>query len=272
MRKLLSVLLLTLASCGIATAQGNPNTNGQSTLTHVGGVYVAQNYNYWNMVIDNANSVPAASPATFILRQGTFTMPDGRTMAPFVGEIVNVGAGTVQEAVTLTAVSGCFLNAPVDSCTISGNTSNAHGRGELVVSGTNGIAEAIGDAANNGGGSVYWEVDCGPGVVISGGATTTITACKAPQYFTNLGESVYVNTTVTTAASYSVGITGAATAFATSCTALTAGTTCSQFNSAPAKTAVGSGFASVLITPNTTPGAGAIHVKVWGWTAAQSNH
>jgi hypothetical protein len=276
--KQVSVLLAGLAlalvfglSAPIAQAQGNPNTQGQSTLTHVGGVYVARNYSFWSMQINNPNSVPAASPASFILRQGSFTMPDGRVMIPFVGEIVNIGAGTTQELVTLTAVSGCFQNAPVDSCSISGNTVNAHGRGDQITSGTNGIGEALGDAANNGGGSVYWEVDCGVGTVISGGATTTIATCKAPQAFTNFGSSVFVNTTVTTATSYSVGIVGAATAFVTSCTALTAGTNCSQFVSAPGKTAIGSGFASVLITPSTTPGAGAIHVKVWGWTAAQSN-
>jgi len=275
MRKLLSIALA-LAACGIASvpnasAQGNPNTKGQSILSHVGGVYVSQNYSYWSMQIDSPNSVPAASPATFIMRQPTATLPDGRTIAPFVGEIVLVGAGTVQESVTLTAVSGCFVNAGYDTCTISGNTANAHGRGELVVSGTVGIGEAIQDAAGNGGGSVYWEVDCGPGTVISGGATTTITACKVPQYFSSFGASVFVNTTVTTATSYSVGFTASPTAFITTCSALTAGTNCALFVNAPSRIAVGTGYASVLITPSTTPGAGAIHVKAYGWTPVQSN-
>jgi hypothetical protein len=275
MRKLLSVLLLALAACGIASAplsaQGNPNTQGQSILSHVGGVYVARNYSYWSLQVDNPTSVPAASPATLILRQPSATLPDGRVIYPFVGEIVLVGAGANQESVTLTAVSGCYLNAGYDTCTVSGNTSNSHGRGELIASGTVGIGEALQDATLNGGGSVYWEVDCGPGVVISGGATTTITACKTPQYFTNFGSSVYVNTTVTTATSYSVGITGSATAFVNACTSLTAGTNCSQFVNAPAKVALGTGYASVLVTPSTTPGAGALHIKVWGWTAAQAN-
>ncbi len=270
MRKLLSVLLLTLASCGIAAAQGNPNTQGQSTLSHVGGVYVSRNYSYWGLTIDNASSVPAASPATFILRQGSSTLPDGRVIYPFVGEIVNVGAGSVQESVTLTAVSGCFLNAPVDSCTISGNTSNAHGRGELVTSGTNGIGEAMGDAANNGGGNVYWECDAG-NIVLATGSVTNTTSCQIPKTWQWAAGSIYVTTTVTTAASESLGYTGQTTTIMTSCTALTAGTNCSQFIKSPTTLAGGSGFSALLITMNANPGAGALHTKVWGVTSVQSN-
>ncbi len=271
MRKLLSVLLLTLASCGIAAAQGNPNTQGQSTLTHVGGVYVSRNYSYWSMQVDNPTSVPAASPATLILRQGSFTMPDGRVMIPFVGEIVNVGAGSIEEAVTLTAVSGCFQNAPVDSCTISGNTSNAHGRGELVTSGTNGIGEAEGDAANNGGGNVYWECDAG-NITLSTSSTTNTTSCQIPKTWQWAAGSAYVTTTITTAASYSLGIASHTTNIMSACTSLTAGLNCSQFVPSPTTLAGGAGFGALLITTNANPGAGALHTKVWGVTAVQSNY
>lgn len=270
MKRLLSVLLVALALCGVAAAQGNPNTNGQSTLTHVGGVFVAKNYSYWSLVINNATSVPAASPASFILRQGSMTMPDGRVIAPFVNEVVLIGSGSSQETVTLTAVSGCFQNAPVDSCTIAGNTSNAHGRGDQVVSGTGGIGEASADAANQGGGSVYFEVDCGKITLNTGNATTT-SSCLVPKTFTNLGASVYVTTTVTTSASYSIGIASATTAWMTSCTALTAGTTCSQFVNAPTKTATGAGTGDLLITANASAGAGVVHVKVWGYIGVQAN-
>ena len=260
---------------GLALYAQNPGLfQGRSTLSRVAGVYDAKNYSYWSGVIDNSTSVPAASPATFVLRQGTVSLPDGRTIVPyFVGEIVNVGAGTTQEVVTLTAVSGCFLNAPVDSCTISGNTSNAHGRGDLITSGTAGIGEAVQDASNNGGNSVYWELDCGPVTLNTGGVTTTLTGvcARVPNTFTNLGASVFVNTTVTTSASYSVGITGATTAFMTSCTALTAGTNCGQFVNAPGQTKQGTGYSALLITANAAAGAGVIHPKVWGYVGAQSN-
>jgi hypothetical protein len=275
MRKLLLSLVALLALSGVAAAQGNPNTNGQSTLTHVGGWYVAQNYNYWALQINNASSVPAASPATFVLRQGSYSLPDGRVLVPYVGEIVNVGAGSVEEAVTLTAVSGCYQNAPVDSCTISGNTSNAHGRGELVTSGTGGIGEAAADAANVSGGDVFFQLDCGPVTMNTGGVTTTISTgpcANIPKTFINLGASVYVTTTVTTTASYSLGIASATTAFVTSCTALTAGTTCSQFVQAPAKTAQGAGFGNLLVTANAASGAGVIHPVVWGYIGVQTNH
>jgi hypothetical protein len=270
--KLLSLFLVTLALCGVAGAQGNPNTKGQSTLSHVGGFYVAANYSYWSLQINNASSVPAASPATFILRQGSATLPDGRVIFPYVGEIVTIGAGSVAESVTLTAVSGCFQNAPVDNCTISGNTSNPHGRGELIASGTVGIGEAEQDAALNGGGSVYWERDCGPVTLNTGGLTTTITGCNVPQTFTNFGGSAFVNTTITTATNYGLGIASATGAFFTACTSLTAGQNCSQFQVSPTKVATGTGFTPLLITATgSNPGAGVVHVKAWGYTAVQAN-
>lgn len=270
MRKLFSFLALALICAGLASAQGNPVTNGQSILTHVGGVFVSKNYSYWNMVIDNPTQVVSASPATFTLRQGSYTLPDGRVQTPFVNEIVTIGAGSVQENVTLTAVSGCYANAPYDSCTISGNTSNSHGKGELVVSSSQGIQEAVNDAASQGGDSVYWEVDCG-NVTLSTSSATTTTACLVPKTFTTLGASLYVTTAITTSTTTSLGITSHTTTFMNACTSVTLASSCGQFVPAPTALAGGTGYGDLIITSSTTAGAGAVHPKVWGYIGVQSS-
>jgi hypothetical protein len=263
---LCSALLLPLTAYG----QTKPR---QSVLSHVGGVWVSQNYSYWQDRIFTAGTVAAASPATFQVNTGLVKLPDGNTFSPFfVGQIVNIGTGATQEAVTLTAVSGCTSANPDGTCTISGNTSNAHGHGEVVASSSGGIQEAIQDAANQGGGNVYFEVDCGP-VTLNTGSATTTTACKVPLTFTSLGGSAFVKTTVTTATSYSLGTVTTTTAFINACTSLTAGTNCSQFTSAPVKVN-GATFAltPLLITASVAPGAGVVHVKAWGMSQVQANN
>ena len=263
-----AVLALALAF-GLAVSTSAQNTN----LSKSGGFYNAMAYSTWQARIFSG-PVAAASPATLTMTYATVTLPDGRTVVPFsVGEIVNVGTGATQEAVTLTAVNNCYVGAPQGTCTISGNTSNAHGQGEVVTSGSAGILEAFYDAANNGGGSVYWEVDCGPVTLNTGGVTTTVSNCKVPQYFTNFGGSALVKTTITVATSFSLGIASATGAFISGCTSLTAGLNCSQFQVTPTKVATGTGLGAILITAaGGTPGAGVVRVKAWGWTAVQSNN
>jgi hypothetical protein len=269
MKKLLSLLVLTLALSSVVAAQGPPNKASQ--LTHVAGVYVASNYTGMQFIVDNPSSVAAASPATLILRQPSFALRDGTTIYPFVNEKVTIGSGASQETVTITAISGCSAGAGYDSCTITGNTSNSHGRGDVVASATGGLYEAIQDAGNNGGGSVYWEVDCNA-ITLSTSSATTTTTCNVPQSFTTLGVSVYVQTAITTAVSYSLGISGHTSTFMASCTAVAAAATCSQFVPAPTALATGTGQAALLVTANAAAGAGVIHAKVWGYVGAQSNY
>lgn len=168
MRKLLShllsvaLLLLPLAGAQPALAQQNPPSNQ----SFVGGRFVAKNYVYPGIRINSGNN--AAGVATITLSAGSIRLPDGRTIVPFSGGGFNilgqpqampaipisVGAGTTQETVTPTAASGCYIGAPQGSCQITATFANAHGQGEVVTSGSDGIQEAINDAAFWGGGVV----------------------------------------------------------------------------------------------------------------------
>jgi hypothetical protein len=157
--------------------------------------------------------------------------------------------------------------------TITGTFNNTHGQSAQIVSGDGGIEEAITDAANNGGGQVNFEADCGRVTLNTGGTTTTTSQCQIPLNAVGTGASTYVTTTITTTATYSLGIAGSTTLFYTSCAALTAGTNCSAKNVAPTESASGTSFAltPVIVTANAASGAGVAHIKVWGYSQVSSN-
>ena len=154
-----------------------PSARAQQVESSVGfGMRDAYTYNFPGVRI-NAGPIAAGTPASFQLTNATVRLPDGRTIVPFfVGEHVRIGAGSQQENVTLTAVSGCYNGAPQGNCTISGNTVNQHGQGDIVTSATIGAEEAMYDAFLNGGGQIalgsYW----------SGAGGTTAMIVAAPVF------------------------------------------------------------------------------------------
>jgi len=233
------------------------------------GTYYAPAYNYSVEVWGGGST--AGGAYSIILFKPTVTLADGRVINPFsTSTPITIGQGANQETVTPSAVSGCGIGQPNRGCTITATFTNAHGKGDIIQSSTNGWAEALQDASNNGGGLVYWQMDCGI-ITLSTSSATTTSTCSVPKTFSDGGASVYVTTTITTSASYGVGIASATTAFVSACTSLTAGTNCSQFQAAPGTVATGTGTGALLITTNATAGAGKVHVKAWGYTAAQSN-
>jgi hypothetical protein len=283
-RKLAVLTVVLAVVCGLTVMFAPHRTKAQvgvSQLSFAAGNYNSRAYANWGAYILSGNS--ATGSQTITVCPAFVAIPDGRVINPFGNQngtfapITVDPQGSVSEVVTPTAVS--VINAPAgasgaQSCAnVTASFSNLHGASyaqNQVMSGDSGIQEALNDAAANGGGQVYWEKDCGVITLNTGGATTT-TTCNVPKTFTNMGASVKVTTTITTAASYSIGIASATTAFMTSCTALTAATDCSQFAAAPGKTSQGAGLGALLITANATAGAGAEHLKVWGYTEVQSN-
>ena len=282
MKKYLAITLVAALAVAAIISLGPYLSKADTSINNItrpGGIFYAPTYN-WHGLMATGNA--GTGSQTVIIGPSIVSLPDGRQMAPF-GPAVNqltpviFDMGANSETVTPTAVSvttcpttGDF-SSTAQCVSFTGSFSNTHGAHTGTASGTAGINEAVADAGANGGGSVYWEVDCGIITLNTGGATTTATGpcANIPKTFTNLGVSAFVTTTITTSASYSIGISGATTAFATSCTALTAATTCSQFVAAPGKTSQGAGFSALLITANAAAGAGAVHVKVWGYIGAQ---
>lgn len=168
--------LMALAGTSPVMAQGQ---NPPSNQSFVAGKYVAKNYNYPGIQIAPGTNIPAGA-GTIALYSGSIRLADGRTIVPFSAGGFNtqgqpgsypaipvyVGEGTTRELVTPTAVSGCYVGAPQGSCKITATFVNAHGQGETVTSGSQGIQEAINDAAYFGGGVV--EVDASENFTFGG--------------------------------------------------------------------------------------------------------
>jgi hypothetical protein len=274
-----ALVALSLMSFG----QSNLTSPTSHKLSSGFGIFDANAYNYTTSVY---SGFTGTGTQTLTLYAPTITLGDGRQVLPFGFTTVatqnvaippitvgNPGAGT-QETVTPTSVSGCNVAnqgaAAQGTCQITASFSFAHGRGDQVTSGDSGWQEAMNDAAANGGGDVHWIVDCGIVTLTTSGATTT-TTCLIPKDFTNIGASVHVTTTITTATQYEIGISGTLAAFINACTSLTAGLGCAGFQVSPAAINGGAGEGAVVITSTGTPGAGAMRVKLWGWSQAQSS-
>lgn len=258
--------------------------SGPSTLSRVAGVYnsVAYGPGKWGASIVTGNT--ATGSQTIVVCPWFVTLQDGRVIQPFsaanaVFPAITVDIGSNSEVVTPTASSqvAAPTGAPgAQPCaSITASFSNTHGGagggGVLnVFSGDLGIQEALNDASLNGGGLVYWEADTGAVTLNTAGLTTTTTT-KVPNNFISVGASARVTTTITTTTNWAVGISGSTSAFCTANATLTAGTTCIANMNSPASVGTTTGLTAILITTTVAnPGAGAVHSKVWGYTAAQS--
>lgn len=248
----------------------------RGAVSYSGGVFYATGYAQWSIpivtgCIAGGTSITVNAPAA--------TAPDGRVFLPFSNAagafpLITVGLGSLQETVTPTSVSNSILGANGNvtcTVTVSGGFTNAHGAGELITSGDDGIMEAINDAALAGGGVVFWTVDTGAVTLATGGLTTTTTKF-VPTIFYNSGASARVTTTITTSANWAVGISGATTVFSTANSTLTAGTTALAVQASPVKTGTTNALTAILFTMGTSnPGAGAIKARCWGWTPVQAS-
>lgn len=272
--------LLALLSALPAQAQGPQYPSTASPLHFVGGQFNAAAYATWSARIISGNTGTGAGTSIIVTAPGplldntqlpittllntstpvsindanaeTFT-PSGVTIAPCPAG--NIGVGGSQNCATVT-----------------GTIANTHGPSAFVVSGDQGVEEAIIDAGQQGGGIVNFGVDCGNVTLNTGGLVTTTTNCQVPLSEISMAGSVVVKTTASGPASYGVGTTTTSTAFVTACTSLTAGTNCQQFQTAPTKIAGASlALTPVLVTALTTNfAAGVFHIKVFGYSQVNS--
>ena len=286
--KVLAVAAL-LTAAMVAVWFGMPRAShaqsGPSMLSRVGGVYFAPAYANWGGFIFSGNSATGSQTIT-VCANGT--LADGRQFNPFASSnsvfspITVDPQGSVAETVTPTAVTQISTPAGVGSnltCSnVTASFSNVHGSSfnlSQVISGDAGIEEAVNDAAANGGGSVYYEADTGVLTLNTGGTTTTSTV-KVPTASYVGGASCRVTTTITTAANYSLGISGATTAYINTSTILTAGSVQQITFLAASGTKVGTtvvpgvALSALLVTTNAAAGAGAVHCKAWGTIPVQS--
>lgn len=115
--------------------------------------------------------------ATITLSNGVVALSDGTTFYPFTppnttGVQITVGSAANLETVTTTTVS-CLTPSVYSTCQVTATFANLHGQGDLVTSGTYGMAEAVAQAHNNGGGLVAFDA-----AWVAGGGVTSQFAGK----------------------------------------------------------------------------------------------
>lgn len=116
--------------------------------------------------VDQGNTATGAG--TIVLAFGNVTLPDGTTFMPFSTTApITVGIGANAETVTPSAVS-CGTPQVYSTCAVTATFSNLHGTGDIVTSGTFGMAEAVNYAHSKGGGLVAFDAAW----VAQGGATS----------------------------------------------------------------------------------------------------
>lgn len=123
------------------------------------GDYYAPSYNYQTSVFSGGST--AGGTYTITLFKPFVTLPGGRNVAIFNSGTamppITIGQGAAKETVTPSSSSGCnSFNQGVGSatCTITAAFTNAHGQGDIIVSGSAGLQEAVNDAQSHGGGNV----------------------------------------------------------------------------------------------------------------------
>lgn len=169
MKRVLISVLFVLGLTVAANAQQSCDTTNR--LRQTNGKFNVSAYNTWKAFVGIGNGSTGSS--SIVIRDNGVALCDGSTFQPFsVTAPITVGVGSNAETVTPTAVSGCAVNGPRLNCTITASFSNLHGPGELVVSGSFGLQEAINDAQLNGGGVV----SVGPTFTAAGGTDSTVNA------------------------------------------------------------------------------------------------
>lgn len=275
---------LPLTELAAGQAPGAPgNFNQQSFLHRVGGIFYSSGYNTWQGTLISGNTSTGSGTSVIIYPGpgGVETLADGTTLPlatiynTSVPVILDLGQAN-QETVTPTAISigacpagNIGVGGSSQCVTLTGTINNTHGQSAIVVSGDNGIMEAVTDAGAQGGGVVFWMVDTGIVTLNTGGLTTTTTT-KVPTNRSSVGCAARVTTTITTSANWAVGSTASGAAFCSANSTLTAGTTGVANQIAPTSLGTTSALEAIVFTMGTSnPGAGAIKARVWGYTPVQ---
>jgi hypothetical protein len=286
-RSLAAFLILTAAAFAQSAPGIVPFGQAFGYQHRLGAIFYAPGYATWQGTVLVGNSATGSQSITVTANSGgvsgVASLSDGTSIPLAV--VFNTSTPLYimdanAETVTPTSVTGPFgcpagylgVGSATQCVTVTATFANTHGASAPVVSGDAGIEEAFTDAANQGGGLVYWATDTGT-VTLGTGALTTTTLTKVPTNFLSAGASAIVKTTITTSASWAVGISGTTAAFCTANATLTAGTTCIANMNSPATVGTSQGLTAVLFTMGTSnPGAGAIKARLWGWSAVQANN
>src|SRR6267154_930791 len=112
-----------------------PTVRHKNTASYAAGYYYSRAYNYTTSVYAGGGTSGAYS---IQLLQPFITTTDHRNYFPFnTFDPITIGQGAAKETVTPSSVSNCTsMNAAGTYCTVTATFTNAHGKGDTIVSGT----------------------------------------------------------------------------------------------------------------------------------------
>lgn len=156
------IALLACVTLAASAMAQNPiaNSSPGSNLSFVGGKFVATNYANWGAVAQVYSGNASTGSSSITVRGGYIVLQDGRQIVPFAVGVPFIISDGTPELVTPTSVSGCYKSQGMNqdgvlvTCTVTASFTYIHGAYAGLTSGTNGMAEAVNDAYNWGGGVV----------------------------------------------------------------------------------------------------------------------
>lgn len=283
MKKILAVAMVVVVVGGLAWWLGAPRKakaqSGSAVFSRAVGVYDSTKYGGWGGYVLIGNT--ATGTQTITVCPAYYALPDGRVIQPmapansvFSPITVDAQASALVETVTPTAYS---LVAPqsgtgnVPCAAITATFANLHSASystSQVISGDQGIQEAINDASLNSGGLVFWQIDPGAVTLSTGGQSTSLGTVKIPTRSVVTSATARVSTTITgCTGGWSLGYTSG-TEFGTPNTTLTAGTTTDSSTLVPNYTFNAAAAVPVAFCTTAAATAGAIHAHIVGYKLA----
>jgi len=283
MKKILAVMTVVAVVAGLACWLSAPHKakaqSASAQFSRVAGVFDSTKYSVWGAYVLNGNTATGSQTITVCPAQ--FALPDGRVIQPlapangvYVPFTIDPQNSAVAETVTPTAYS---LVAPpsgsgnVPCAAITATFANLHGASfslSQVISGDQGVQEAINDASLNGGGLVFWQIDPGAVTLSTGGQSTSLGSIKIPTRSVVTSATARVSTTITgCTGGWSLGYTSG-TEFGAANTTLTAGTTTDSSTLVPNYAYNAAAAVPVAFCTTAAATAGAIHAHIVGYKLA----
>lgn len=282
MKKILAVMTAVALVAGLAWWMVPGKVKAQSggaQFSRSVGVYDSTKYASWGAYVLAGNTATGSQtitvcPAFAALTDGRVIQPMAPANGVFAPITIDAAASALAETVTPTAYS---LLAPqsgtgnVPCAAITATFANLHSASystSQVISGDQGVQEAINDASLNGGGLVFWQIDPGTVTLNTGGQSTSLGSVKIPTRSVVTAATARVTTTITgCSGGWSLGYT-TGTEFGAANTGLTAGTTTDSSTLVPNYTFNAGAAVPVAFCTTAAATAGAIHAHIVGYKLA----
>ena len=283
MKKIVALMTFVAFMAGVACWMGAPKKvkaqSASAQFSRVAGVFDSTKYSAWGAYVLAGNS--ATGSQTITVCPAMLALPDGRVIQPmapangvYAPITIDAQASALAETVTPTAYS---LVAPtsgtgnVPCAAITATFANLHSASlntSQVISGDQGVQEAINDASLNGGGLVFWQIDPGVVTLSTGGQSTNLGTIKIPTRSVVSSATARVSTTITgCTGGWSLGYTSG-TEFGAANTTLTAGTTTDSSTVVPNYAFNAAAAVPVAFCTTAAASAGAIHAHIVGYKLA----